>query len=228
VGSTSLLAATRSELVDHSAWRPEWTADRTCFYWYLTFPGDRLVTALGDEVLQAVAGAGWLDAVPPQWSHVTVSDVGFTDELSDSDVDGVTQAVADAVADEEPLRLVLGPVQSFASAVVLAVGPLDRMRALKQTVRRATSAVLGPRHADVHSRLFWPHLSLGYVNRPVDAYTVARFLTRVPPVRATVEVDALTLAAVTRSGRRYLWEVQAQVDLVRPEAQMAERAGRTD
>jgi 2'-5' RNA ligase len=224
VGSTSLLAATRSELVDHSGWRPEWTADRTCFYWYLTFRGDQLVTALGEEVLQAAAGAGWLDAVPPQWSHVTVTDVGFTDDLSGSDIDRVTEAVADEVAGEEPLRLVLGPVQSFASAVVLAVGPLDRMRALKQTVRRATSAVLGPRHADVHRRLFWPHLSLGYVNRPVDADAVSRLLAQMPPVQAEVEVDALTLAAVTRRERRYLWEVQAEVDLVRPEARRTERA----
>jgi 2'-5' RNA ligase len=227
VGSTSLLAATRSELVDHSAWRPEWTSDRTCFYWYLTFRGDQLVSALGEEVLQAAAGTGWLDAVPPQWSHVTVADIGFADELSDSDVDRVTQAVADTVAGEDPLRLVLGPAQSFASALVLAVGPLDRLRALQQTVRRATSTVLGARHADVHHRLFWPHLSLGYVNRPVDGDTVSSLLAQVPPVLAEVDVDALTLATVTRRERRYRWEVRAQVDLVRPKARGAERTGRT-
>jgi 2'-5' RNA ligase len=214
VGSTSLFSPTRSELTEHWVWRPEWTAERTCLYWYLTFRGDQLVAALGDEVLQAAADVSWLDAVPPEWCHVTVADVGFTDELSPSDVDRVTEAVADEVAHEDRLRLTIGPVQAFATAVVLAVGPLDRLRAVKAAVRRTTSAVLGPRHTDVHRRLFWPHVSLGYVNRPVDADTATGFLRRLPAVQARLDVDALTLAAVTRRDRRYQWEVAAQVDLL--------------
>ncbi len=173
MGSTSLFSPTRSELTEHWLWRPEWTAERTCLYWYLTYRGDQLVAALGDEVLEAAADVSWLDAVPPEWCHVTVADVGFTDELSPSDVDRVTEAVADEVAHEDRLRLTIGPVQAFATAVVLAVGPLDRLRAVKAAVRRTTSAVLGPRHTDVHRRLFWPHVSLGSVNRPVDADGVA-------------------------------------------------------
>jgi 2'-5' RNA ligase len=214
VGSTSLFAATRSELRDHWVWRPEWTAEKTCLYWYLTFREDQLVSALGHDVLRAAAGTSWLDDVPPEWCHVTVTDVGFTDELASRDVDRVTEAVADAVTEEDRLRLTLGPVQAFASAVVLAVGPLDRLRAIRSTVRRTVSTVLGSRHADVHRRLFWPHLSLGYVNRSVDADTATRFLAGVPPVQAQVDVDALTLAAVTRRDRGYQWEVQAQVNLL--------------
>ena len=213
VGSTSLFAPTRSELRDHWAWRPEWTAERTCLYWYLTFPGDQLRTALGDGVLQAAAGTGWLDAVPPEWYHVTVTDVGFTDALTRSDVDRVTAAVAEAVDGQDRLSLTLGPVQALASAVVLAVGPVDRLRPLRAAVRRTTSAALGPRHADVHHRLFRPHVSLGYVNRPVDAAAASRLLAQVPPVHGEVEVDALTLAAVTRRDHRYQWEERAQVHL---------------
>jgi 2'-5' RNA ligase len=210
-----MFAATRSEMRDHwTDWRPEWTRTRTCLYWYLTFREDQLQAVLGDEILRAAAGPRWLDAVPPEWCHVTVTDVGFTDELSRRDVDRVTEAVADAVSGEDRLRLSVGPVQSFATAVVLTVGPLDRLRAVKATVRRSTAGALGPRHADVHRRLFWPHLSLGYVNRPVEADTVTRFLAGVPPVQAEVDVDALTLAAVTRRDHRYQWEVQAQVDLL--------------
>lgn len=207
-----MFAATSAELRDHWVWRPEWTVERTCLYWYHTFRRGQLVDALGKDLLRCVARTDWLDAVPPEWCHVTVSDVGFTDELSRSDVERVTSAVADAVAVEDHIRLTLGPVQTFASAVVLAVGPLDRLRAVKATVLRTTSAVLGPRHADVH-RLYWPHASLGYVNRPVDADTATHFRDALPPAAGRLDVEALTLAAVTRRNRRYEWEVQAQVHL---------------
>ncbi|HET9829969.1 MAG TPA: 2'-5' RNA ligase family protein [Nocardioidaceae bacterium] len=214
MGSTSILAATAEELRDHWVWRPEWTTRRTCLYWYLTFGEDQITHAVGEETLRRVRGVGWLDAVPPAWCHVTVADVGFADELEPTDVERVTEAVADAVAGQDRLRLILGPAQTFPSALVLAVGPLDRLRAVKARVRRSTSAVLGARHTDVHRRLFWPHLSLGYVNRPVDARTAARLLDALPAVSARLDVAALTLAAVTRRDHSYRWRVQAQVDLL--------------
>jgi 2'-5' RNA ligase len=214
VGSTSVLAATSEELRDHwAAWRPEWTTQRTCLYWYLTFGGDQVSAAVGEKALQAVRGVGWLDAVPPQWCHVTVADVGFADELEPSDVEQVTAAVAADLAEEQRLEITLGPVQTFPSALVLPVGPLERLRALKARVRRSTSAVLGAKHTDVHRRLFWPHLSLGYVNQRVDARTTGRFLDALPAVNGRLDASALTLAAVTRRDHGYRWRVRAQAHL---------------
>jgi 2'-5' RNA ligase len=213
VGTTSLLATTTSDLRDHwETWRPEWTPERTCLYWYVTFRDDELLQALGSEMMQA-ARADWLDAVPPQWCHVTVADVGFTDELEASDAELVTGAVAEAFAGQERVQLTLGPAQAGRSAVVLSVGPLERLRSIRKEVRRATSAVLGERHTDVHRQVFWPHLSVGYANQAVERRSVARFLENLPPVRATLEVDALTLAAVTRRDHGYRWQVQSQVHL---------------
>jgi 2'-5' RNA ligase len=189
VASTSSLAATSTELRDHWVWRPEWTPERTCLYWYLTFGEGQVAAALGDDLLRAVRRAEWLDAVPHRWCHVTVADIGFADELSRADVDRVTAAVARAVSGE------------------------DRLRAIKARVRRTTSAVLGARHTDVHRRLFWPHVSLGYVNRRVDADTATRFVSALPAAAARLDVDTLTLAAVTRRDHRYQWQVQARVDL---------------
>lgn len=213
MGSTSSSAATATELRNHWVWRPEWTPARTCLYWYLTFVDGEITEAVGDAALETVRRTSWLDAVPAQWCHVTVADVGFTDELEPSHIERVRTAVAQAVAGEEGLRLTVGPVQTFPSALSLAVGPLDRLRAVKAGVRRATSSALGPRYTDVHRHLFWPHLSLGYVNRAVDAGTASALLAAITPVSARVDVSALTLAAVTRRDHGYRWEVQAQVDL---------------
>jgi len=222
VSSTSLLAARASRLRDHWAvWRPEWTAERTCLYWYLTFTEDQLAQVVDEQTRAVVDRTDWLDPVPAPWNHVTVCDVGFADDLEQHDVEAVTSAVAHAMTGEERLRLDLGPMEAFASAVVLAAAPIGRLRAVRDGVRRATTAALGDRHTDVHRRLFWPHLSLGYVNREVDTESVDRFFHELPPsahVSGTdagrVEVDTLTLAAVTRRDRSYRWEVRAQVDLV--------------
>ena len=117
VGSTSLLAARASQLRDHwTVWRPEWTAERTCLYWYLTFTEGQLNQVKDEETRDVVARTDWLDPVPPAWSHVTVCDVGFAEDLHQADVEAVTSQVADALTGEEKLRLDLGPIEAFASA----------------------------------------------------------------------------------------------------------------
>jgi 2'-5' RNA ligase len=213
VGSTSMPATTAREMHDHWVWRPEWTSERTCLYWYLTFPEDQIAAAVGEPLLEEVRRTTWLDAIPPRWCHVTLTDIGFADELDVSEVRRVHEAVARSVSEEHGLPLVLGPVQAYRSALVLATGPLSGLRSVRTAVRRATSGALGARHADVHGHLFWPHLSLGYVNRCVDARTVDRFLAGLPHVNSRIDVGAVTLAAVTRRDRHYQWDVQGQVDL---------------
>ena len=214
MASTSVLTATATRPSDHWAWRPEWTPDRTCLYWYLTFRFEDLTAAVDESTLRRVRDTDWLDAVPLEWCHVTVADVGFTDELAPSDVDTVTDAVSRALLGEDRLQLTFGPAVTLKSAVALPAGPLDRLRDIRGRVRRATSTALGARHADVHRHLFWPHLSLGYVNREVDADVASRFLDAMPPLDMQVDVDAVTLAAVTRREHRYEWQVQGLVELV--------------
>lgn len=214
MSSTSMPAARTVHPRVHWVWRPEWTPERTCLYWYLTFRRDDLAAAIDEPSLRLVRETPWLDAVPLEWCHVTVGDVGFVDELEPGDADRVAAAVSRALADEERLRLSLGPAPTLNSAVAVPAGPLDRLRALRAQVRDATSDTLGARHADVHRHLYWPHLSLGYVNEAVDADTASRFLAALPPLDMQVEVHALTLAAVTRRDHGYQWQVRGRVDLV--------------
>ena len=75
MASTSVLAVTAASPRDHWAWRPEWTPDRTCLYWYLTFRREDIGAAIDESMLQLVRDTAWLDAVPLEWCHVTVADV---------------------------------------------------------------------------------------------------------------------------------------------------------
>jgi 2'-5' RNA ligase len=202
---------TTEDLDDHwQVWRPEWTPERPCLYWYLTFSPDQLVPAIGADLLRAVGRSGWLDAVPAEWCHVTVAEVGFTDELGAGDAEAVTSAVAGAARGEDPVRLEVGPVQALRSAVALSVGPRDRLREVAALVREATSGVLG--HPDA-ARLppYRPHLSLGYVNRTVTRSTAEELVAALPVVDVRLDLAALTLAAVTRRDHGYRWEVRSQV-----------------
>ncbi len=202
------------ELADHWAWRPEWTPERTCLYWYLTFRADDIAAAIGDDALDLVRRTRWLDAVPPEWCHVTIADVGFTDQLEPSDAEHVRAAVADEMAGQGPLRLALGPMRTFATAVVVSVGPVERLRDIRARVRRATSATIGARHADFHRHPYRPHMTLGYAHEAVGAEAATPFGEALPEVSSVVDVDALTLVAVTRRDHAYRWEVRAQVPLL--------------
>jgi 2'-5' RNA ligase len=199
-------------LDDHWGWRPEWATDRPCLYWYLTFERSRLADALGPELLDAVDRTDWLDPVPPRWMHLTVCDVGFVDELGAEAADAAHAAAGHLVEDRAPVTLTLGPVTTLSQAVVLSAGPQRRLRNLQARARRATERVWRARPYGA-GRPYFPHVSLGYVNRAVDRETVATSVDALPPVRTEVEVDRLTLAAVTRRDRHYQWHVAAEVDL---------------
>lgn len=202
------------DLANHWEWRPEWAPDRPCLYWYLTFAAHELTTAIGSEALEAVQGVPWLDPVPPEWMHVTLADVGFVDDLEERDVHRTVENVRQHVEGRPALDLSLGPVAAMPGAVVLQVGPTEPLVHLQGAVGAATQAALGPGHEPVHRDDFWPHLSLGYVNRGVASREADAALRRVGWVSGRVSVSRLTLASVTRRDRHYQWTVVAQLPLL--------------
>lgn len=212
MSSTRVVWPSFDRLMSHWEWRPEWRPERPCLYWYLTFDTDEVCDEIDPRAVDMVRSADWLDPVPMRWVHVTLCDVGFVDELSPSVVDRVVGSVEKQVEDRRPLELVLGPVAAMRRAVVLRAGPLEPLREVQSAVRSATESGLGGRQL-VHRHQFWPHLSLGYVNRDVSERDVQRLLCRMPDVAATLVVPRLSLASVTRKDRHYQWTVEAEVPL---------------
>lgn len=200
-------------LVDHRRWRPDWTTGRSCLYWYLTFETDHLVGELDPGALAAVARVPWLDPVPPEWMHLTLCDVGFGDELDDRVPHVAVAGVAEAIGDHPPLEIRLGPVEALPGAVVLRAEPLARLRDLQDRVRQHTRRALGPDRELVHRHTFWPHVSLGYTNRPVDEHELDEVLAGLGPVSARVTVRSVVLASVVRGRSGYEWTVRAEVPL---------------
>lgn len=201
------------QLGNHWHWRPEWRPERVCVYWYLTF-GDDLARVLDPGGLDAVRAAPWLDAVPPRWLHVTLCDVGFTDELDAADVERVLAAGRPCAAETNRLNLGFGVAAPMDDAVVLPVEPLKPLRHLQRRLRSATEQALGPGHRSSRAR-YWPHLSLGYANQVTPAVEVDSLLGQIGGSAGEVTVERLMLVAVDRDQRHYRWTVLGEVPLAR-------------
>lgn len=193
---------------DHWAWRPDWTAGRACTFWYLTLPGAAVCSPALGHYLGRLAATPWLDVVPLRWWHLTLTEVGYADVVRPRQLDRLRAEVGRVVADHGPVRLELGPVVRFRTALALEAGPADGLGGLQAAVRAATERVLG--HPVVHPRRFRPHVSLAYVNRDVPGADLEELCESAPATTTTVDVDRLTLAAVTRRDRHYQWQVRGE------------------
>jgi 2'-5' RNA ligase len=202
---------TRS-LKNHWTWRPDWRIDRPCLWWYLTFEDQpALAAALGDT-RSALHRMREVDVIPPQWLHLTLTEAGFPDEVSEDRVAAAVSTVADALRDQPPLTLTLGPLTTLPGAAVLAAHPIEALRVLHRTVREATAAA-GLSPAQPGEEDFWPHVSIGYLNRRADRSALMSAASATVPTRTEVTVDRVSLAAVTRRDQHYQWTVHTSLPL---------------
>ena len=206
---------TQEHLDNHWHWRPEWLPERVCLYWYLTF-GDELADGVLDPVdLAAMRRAEWLDAVPASWLHITLCDVGFTDELTPRDIERVVESGRSCVAEARSLNLSFGQAACMEDAIALPVEPLEPLRHLQQRLCSATDQACRRSADRVHRHPYWPHLSIGYANRRTPAESVVPLLSSMGRASGEVMVDRLVLAAVNRDRRYYEWTVIEELPLGR-------------
>lgn len=196
---------------DHWRWRPDWTPDRPRVLWYLTFEdAARLGSAV--EPYEAALRAAGADVVPPQWLHLTVTDVGFADAIDDWTLSAARDSVRRAVRERPPLRLELGPVGALPGAVVLPAQPAEPLRKLRQIVRRSTSEVGIAAPDDIDGR-YWPHVSLCYVNERTDHQALWDVLRSHPGATVEARCSRLSEVLVSRREGHYQWEVLGTVPL---------------
>jgi 2'-5' RNA ligase len=210
--SSTLPAPPSRRLRDHWQWRPDWSVERACLLWYLTFEDAPTLSAQAEQAHARLRGMDSLDVVPLRWLHLTLDDVGFADELHPAQAEDVVRAAQAAVAGWVPPPLTLGPLDAMEDSVVLRAGPAEELADLHQRLRSATASVPG---AAAVSGLddFWPHVTLAYLNRECDPEEVMAPLSAEPATQLVLAIPRLTLAAVTRRDRHYQWTACAQLPL---------------
>jgi 2'-5' RNA ligase len=188
-------------MLAHRNWRTDWTAERTCLYWYLTFEDQPGLRSLFEEVEDDLRQVASIDVVPPSWLHLTLLEVGFADEVTQSEMDDLVTA-ARSVTALLPLALELGPISTMTDAVVLPVAsePLVVLQGLLAEGLRTSRAV------EPDPEGFWPHVSLAYTNIDCLRDDVMGALGNVAERTTALTVPRLTLAAVTRERDHYRWQ----------------------
>lgn len=198
-------------LTNHWYWRPGWRLGRSFYTWHLTFENQHHLHTLVRQV-QAQIDVPGLDLVPIEGLHLTMQGLGFTDEVSDEDVQAIVTAVRERCQTVAPFSLRLGPVDPDAEGVGLLVDPWHAVDDLRTAVR----AGIGARWNDVPEPAagFRPHVTVAYSGSGgsvSDVRSRLADLREIPP--AAVEIRDVKLIALRRQDREYRWETIAAVPL---------------
>jgi 2'-5' RNA ligase len=208
--SGTALGSMASELSDHWRWRADWAVDRPYLLWYLTFEDETELAQWAGRAQDRLRQVRTLNLVPPPWLHLTLGDVGFVDEVSPDQVEGVITAARTALAGWTGMSITLGPVTTMVDAVVLGTSEQRELEQLRRRLQQATASAVGLGAPDGLPE-FWPHVTLAYVNDLCDRRTVLQPLKSMASDLITVTVSNVTLAAVTRVDRHYQWTAREAI-----------------
>jgi 2'-5' RNA ligase len=202
-------------LVDHWWWRPGWAVGRSFYTWHLTFDGSTAAPLrnLVERLHDGLAGLEGLDPIPQRWLHLTMQGLGFTDEVSDDDVDAIIRAATKHLAAVPAFDLTLGPIEADDEATGLLVRPWAAVAEVRDGIRRAIADVWDEVPEDPQ---FHPHVSIAYSNADVPTGPVRErvaALRETEPV--TIPITAAQLIRLNRDNQMYEWETVADVPLGR-------------
>jgi 2'-5' RNA ligase len=205
---------------DHWWWRPGWRVGRRFYTWHLTFDqasaqGSHALQEMVDDYQAQLAMPG-LDLVPFEWLHLTMQGVGFTDEISRSDVQQIAAAAKMRCGEMASATLTLGPATVDPEGILLRVSPAESVRQVRAALRRAIADVWGTDAVPEPAEDFTPHVTIAYSNSEGPAAPFAEIVHEVGPRSATVTVGAAQLIVLGRDAHLYQWRTYATVPLGNP------------
>jgi 2'-5' RNA ligase len=213
---TSSLVLSTERMRDHWWWRPGWRVGRRLYTWHLTFAGQDELYELVAAYQGSLAGLPGLDLVPREWLHLTMQGIGFTDEVSQADVDRMRTAATKRLRGIPPLELTFGPVMLRAEAVTLAPSPPEPVAAVRAAIREAMATVWGEDGVPESAEGFRPHVSIAYSNRDGEVAPIVGRIEQASRAPITITVSAASLIVINRDERVYQWETLASVPLGGP------------
>jgi 2'-5' RNA ligase len=180
------------------------------YTFHVTFEDQPAVQELAAEARQRLAGLDGLDLVPGQWLHLTTQGVGFTDEVSDDDLDAIISAARARLAGLALVAVTLTPPQVASEGIACHVGPDGVLTPARDALRGAIGDVWGPERVPEGSD--WsPHVSIAYASADSSGDAFAAALDGLPG--ASVIVHAMDLIRLGRDQRIYEWETVERLPL---------------
>lgn len=199
-------------MADHWWWRPGWKPGRRMYTWHITFDDQPSIRDLAALYQTRLSGLPGLDLIPARWLHLTTQGVGFTDEVSDTDVDAIADRARQRLAKVDPVQATLGPATVTPEAILLDVAPLPELRRIRDELRASITDVWGPDRL-MEGDDWTPHVSVAYSNSTAPA---APYLAAVENGdTASVPIGHVQLIVLDRDQRMYEWTTRADIPLGR-------------
>ncbi|HUY46047.1 MAG TPA: 2'-5' RNA ligase family protein [Streptosporangiaceae bacterium] len=205
------MSGTTERMRNHWWWRPGWRVGRRMYTWHFTFDNQTALHELVDAYQGRLAGLPRMDSIPREWLHLTTQGVGFTDEVSDAELEAVIDASRKRLAAVPRVTVSMGPAIVDPEVVRLEVRPASALMPVRCALRDAITAARGPEQAG-ESGDWTPHVSVAYSNSdgPVEPYLTAID----PPLEpVSVEITDVQLIVLGRDTHLYEWETRAVVPL---------------
>ena len=193
---------------NHWWWRPGWRAGRHFYACHLTLDDQPQLRALIAGYQQAISGLLSLDLIPPQWLHITMQGIGFTDEISRDELDAVADALTYELSDVRPPAVTFHYLTVHPEAVYLKAHPAEALYPLRIRMHHAVTSVLGSdRFTDPlpEQAQFIPHVSIAYINADSAAEPIARALQNAAGTPVTATFSKASLLVYHRDHRMYEW-----------------------
>ena len=193
---------------NHWWWRPGWTTGRHYYACHLTLDDQPQLRQLVARYQQAIEDRPGLDLIPPQWLHITMQGIGFTDEISAAELRSLTDALTQELSKIDPPTVSFRSLTVDPEAIYLKAHPADALYPLRARMGRAVVSAIGANDSasDMPApREFNPHVSIAYVSADGQAQPIAEALQAVAATTVTATFRKASLLEFHRDHRMYEW-----------------------
>ena len=193
---------------NHWWWRPGWTTGRHYYACHLTLDDQPQLRQLVARYQQAVANVPGLDLIPPEWLHITMQGIGFTDEIGITELRRLTESLTRELGKIDPPTVSFRSLTVHPEAIYLKAHPADALYPLRARMSRAVIDAIGANDSasDMPApREFDPHVSIAYVNADGQVQPIADALQAVTTTTVTATFRKASLLEFHRDHRMYEW-----------------------
>jgi 2'-5' RNA ligase len=192
---------------NHWWWRPGWREGRHFYACHLILDDQPQLRELVAYYQQALAGMPSVDLIPPQWLHLTMQGIGFTDEIGAAELVALDDALSRELATIEPPAVEFRYLTVHPEAIYLKAHPAALLYPLRLKMHDAVLSLLGPERFTEPAPdrgAFLPHISIAYVNRDGEPEPIAEAL-RVAARSVETTFTKADLLEFHRDNRMYEW-----------------------
>lgn len=192
---------------DHWWWRPGWGPGARFLTFHLTFETAPELHAEAARLAPGLEALPRVDVVPIPWLHLTMTGVGFVEDVRADQLAALTDAVIHRAEGMATSPLVFDGIVLAAEGTSLTASATPWLHELKALQKRAVAEICGVSDAGV----FRPHVSLAYFAGDVDSAAVVEVVSDARDI--TVARPLLSLIELGRDDGVYTWRVLAQSSL---------------